>query len=225
MGKLPHYSARRVRRGRKMLYDVEGHCYPGVTSVLSATKPAEAREALRRWRQRVGNEEARRISGKAASAGTRLHKQIAAYLNDEPIEISAELAGYWASIEPVLSQVEDVLLVEGAVWHSEGFVGFPDALVVFNGEAHLCDWKTALRPKKADWVDDYFLQIAAYREAALQVYQEFGVEVTRGLIAIALDHQPAQLFNLSLQDLTEHWEKFQRRLREYTLLKLRSYKT
>jgi hypothetical protein len=223
MGKLPHYSAKRVRRNRKMLYEVEGHCYPGVTSVLNATKPAEAREALQRWRQRVGNEEARRISGQASSAGTRLHKQIAAYLNDDPIDIPAELVGYWTSIEPVLAQVEDVLLVEGAVWHSQGFVGFPDALVIFNGEAYLCDWKTALRPKRKDWVEDYFLQIAAYREAALQVYEDFGIEVTRGLIAVALDHQPAQLFNLSLQDLTHHWGNFQRRLEEYRARRLRGY--
>jgi genome maintenance exonuclease 1 len=223
MGKLPHYSAKRVRRDRKMLYEIEGHCYPGVTSVLNATKPAEAREALQRWRQRVGNEEARRISGQASSAGTRLHKQIAAYLNDDPIAIPPELVGYWTSIEPVLAQVEEVLLVEGAVWHSQGFVGFPDALVVFNGEAHLCDWKTALRPKRKDWVEDYFLQIAAYREAALQVYEAYGIEVTRGLIAVALDHQPAQLFNLSLQDLTHHWHNFQRRLQEYQARRLRMY--
>lgn len=221
MGKLPHYSAKRVRRNRKMLYEIEGHCYPGVTSVLNATKPAEAREALQRWRQRVGHEEARRISGRASSAGTRLHKQIAAYLNDESIDIPAELAGYWASIEPVLAQVEEVLLVEGAVWHSAGFVGFPDALVVFDGEVHLCDWKTALRPKRKDWVEDYFLQVAAYAEAAAQVYAAWGLQVQQGLVAIALDHQPAQLFNLPLDDLTSHWHTFQRRLREYQARRLR----
>ena len=217
MDKLPHYAAKRVRRGRKMLYEVEGHCYPGVTSVLSATKPPAAREALQRWRQRVGPDEARRISGNASSAGTRLHKQIAAYLNDQPIEIPAHIAGYWASLEPVLSQAEEVLLVEGAVWHSQGFVGFPDALVVFDGAVHLCDWKTALRPKRAEWVEDYFLQIAAYREAALEVYATFGLEVNRGLVAIALENQPAQLFNLTLQDMHDSWSKFRQRLQQYQL--------
>lgn len=226
MPKLPRYSARRVRRDdpridfhgqRKTLYEIEGRCYPGVTTVLSATKPREAREALQRWRQRIGAEESQRISGRAASAGTRLHKQIAAYLNDEPITIAADLTGYWESIEPLLAQVEEVLLVEGAVWHEAGFVGFPDALVVIDGQLYLCDWKTALRPKQPHWLGDYFLQIAAYRAAATQVYAEFELTVQKGLIAIALADQPAQRFEVSLTDMEKHWQEFEQRLREFEL--------
>ncbi|PSR15701.1 hypothetical protein C8255_21750 [filamentous cyanobacterium CCP3] len=215
MHKLPRYSARRVRRDRKMLYEVEGRCYPGVTTVLSATKPPEAREALQRWRQRVGIEESQRISGQASSAGTRLHQQIAAYLNDDNVDIPADLTGYWSSIQPVLSRVEAALLVEGAVWHSAGYVGFPDALVVIDGQVHLCDWKTALRPKQFQWLGDYFLQIAAYRAAATEVYAEFGLEVEKGLIAIALADRPAQLFEVSLADMDDHWVQFRRRLGEF----------
>ena len=199
--KLPRYLAKRVRRERKMLYEIEGRCYPGVTTVLSATKPQAAREALQRWRQRVGVEAAQQISGTASSVGTRLHKQIAAYLNDETVEISADLTGYWESLQPVLAQVDEVLLVEGAVWHEAGFVGFPDALVMMKGELHLCDWKTALRPKQPQWLGDYFLQIAAYRQAAIQVYADFGLEVQKGLIAIALADQPAQLFEVSWSEM------------------------
>ncbi|WOD39845.1 PD-(D/E)XK nuclease family protein [Nodosilinea sp. E11] len=213
--RLPRYAAKRVRRDHKMLYEVEGRCYPGVTTVLSATKPQEAREALQRWRQRVGVDEAQRISGNASSAGTRLHKQIAAHLNGKPVEISADLAGYWASIQSVLAQVEEVLLVEGAVWHRAGFVGFPDALVMIDGELYLCDWKTALRPKQPQWLEDYFLQIAAYRAAATQVYADFGLEVQKGLVAIALADQPAQRFEVSLAEMNDHWQQFQRRLREF----------
>ncbi|MGB3201156.1 MAG: PD-(D/E)XK nuclease family protein [Nodosilinea sp.] len=215
MLKLPHYAAKRVRRHHRMLYNVEGHCYPGVTTVLSATKPPESREALQRWRQRVGTEESQRISGQASSVGTRLHKQIAAYLNDESVTISADLTGYWDSIQPVLAQVEAVLLVEGAVWHSAGYVGFPDALVVMNGQLHLCDWKTALRPKQFQWLGDYFLQIAAYRAAVTEVYAEFGVEVQKGLVAIALADQPAQQFEVSLADMEDHWQQFEQRLRQF----------
>jgi genome maintenance exonuclease 1 len=226
---LPRYVAKRVRRDgqeagrgqRKMLYEVEGCCYPGVTTVLSATKPQESREALQRWRQRVGIESAQQISGKASSAGTRLHKQIAAYLNSATVEIPADLVGYWESILPVLDQVDEVLLVEGAVWHPAGFVGIPDALVVVKGELHLCDWKTALRPKQPQWLGDYFLQIAAYRQAAHQVYADFGLTVQKGLVAIALTDQPAQLFEVSLDDMDGHWQQFERRLREFERRRVR----
>ncbi|WP_225885412.1 PD-(D/E)XK nuclease family protein [Leptolyngbya sp. KIOST-1] len=198
-----------------MLYEVEGRCYPGVTTVLSATRPPEAREALQRWRQRVGVEAAQKISGTASSAGTRLHRQIAAYLNDQPVEVPPDLTGYWESILPLLEEVEEVLLVEGAVWHEAGFVGFPDALVVVQGELHLCDWKTALRPKQPQWLGDYGLQIAAYQRAATEVYADFGLEVRKGLIAIALADQPAQRFALSLAEMEEHWRGFERRLQEF----------
>lgn len=213
--RLPRYQVRRVRRDRKMLYEVEGRCYPGVTKILARTRSAEARAALWRWRQSVGTEAARQISGRASSAGTRLHKQIAAYLNEEKVTVPEDIAGYWTSIQPVLAQIEAVLLVEGAVWHSGGFVGFPDALVVYDGEVCLCDWKTARKPKRREWIGDYFLQIAAYRAAASQVYREFGLQVQRGLVAIALDAKPAQLFEMSITDLDLHWQNFQLRLNEY----------
>lgn len=213
--KLPRYGAKRVRCDRTTLYEVEGRRYPGVTKILSATKPAADRQALWRWRQSVGFEAAKQISGKASSAGTRLHKQIAAYLNQQVVAIPDDIYGYWQSIEPTLEHIEEVLLVEGAVWHSAGFVGFPDALVVYQGEICLCDWKTARKPKRSEWIQDYFLQIAAYRAAASQVYEGFGLRVEQGLVAIALDQEPAQLFHVSMADMDLHWRNFQDRLHAY----------
>lgn len=214
---LPRYQVKRVRRDRTYLYEIAGEdcCYPGVTKILSATKPPEARQSLWRWQQSVGVDEARRITNKAASAGTRLHKQIAAHLSGEAVEIPADIGGYWESIWPVLAQVEEVLLVEGSVWHSDGFVGFPDALVIYGGQVCLCDWKTARKPKQRDWIEDYCLQIAAYRMAAHQVYAELGLRVNRGLVAIALDQQPAQLFELSGAEMDGYWSQFQKRLEQY----------
>lgn len=213
--RLPHYQATRVRLNRQSFYEIEGHRYPGVTTILSATKPREAREALQQWRQRVGAEAAQQISGRASSAGTRLHKRIAAHLNGADYEIPADLEGYWRSLEPVLAEIEDVLLVEGAVWHSTGFAGFPDALVVYQGALTLIDWKTAQKPKRAEWIEDYFLQTAAYCAAINRVYGELGIAVEQAMVAISLDNQPAQLFKLPSEALTHHWQGFQKRLREY----------
>lgn len=147
--------------------------------------------------------------------GTGLHRKVAARLRGDSVEIAQEMAGYWASIEPVLEDVEEVLLVEGAVWHSLGFVGFPDALVVYQGELCLCDWKTARKPKKLDWIEDYCLQVAAYQAAVNSVYGAVGIEVSRALVAIALDNEPAQRFELPLDDLKLHWGNFQARLRQF----------
>lgn len=220
--KLHHYQAKNRRVNRRRLYEVAGHCYPGVTTILSATKPPEARAALQQWRQRVGAEAARSISGKASSAGTRLHKQIAAFLNQDAVEVPTDIVGYWDSILPILTEVETALLVEGAVWHDAGYVGFPDALVVYEDQLWVCDWKTALKPKKLAWIEDYCLQVAAYAEAIEQVYADQNITVAGALIAIALDGQPAQTFRLSQTDLALHWQGFQDRLAEFQALRNRS---
>lgn len=213
--KLVHYRAQSVTVNRRRVYDVGGYRYPGVTTVLSATKPAEARAALQRWRSRVGPAEAQRISGQASSVGTRLHRCIAATLRGEPVTVPQDLADYWASMQPTLNAVEEAWLVEGAVWHRAGFVGFPDALVVTGGRLCLWDWKTARQPKRIEWITDYFLQTAAYWKAIEQVYADQGVQIDEARIAIALADQPAQQFTLELDALTDVWEHFQRRLWAY----------
>ena len=217
---LPHYKAKQISVNRRRHYEVEGQRLPGVTTILSATKPWEAKERLWRWRERVGTEEANRITTKASRAGTKIHKVIKAYLRQEEWTLPEGTEGFWASIEPVLKNIEDVLLVEGAVWHPLKFAGYPDALMVYDGQLLVCDWKTARRPKQADWIEDYFLQVAAYCWAVNWVYRDYDIKVERAMVAIALEDTPAQLFTLTPDKLDQHWGQFQQRLRQYYRLKL-----
>lgn len=212
---LPRYRATAVRVNRRQFYEINGCRYPGVTKILSATKPLEARQALQQWRQRIGKEAAQTISTRASSAGTRLHKQIAAHLSGDAVQIPPDLDNYWASISPVLEAVDETLLVEGAVWHDDGYVGFPDAVTVYQGQVCVCDWKTALKAKKLEWIGDYCLQVAAYARAIEQVYQDAEICLQGALIAIAFDHQPAQTFWLTRSDIDHYWQQFQTRLHEY----------
>jgi len=216
---LERYQARTVRVNRRRLYQINGHTYPGVTTVLSATKPAAARKALYEWRQRVGAKTAQAISNQASSAGTRLHKRIADFLQGKSVEIPPDVTGYWESLRPILDEIETTWLVEGAVWHDAGYIGFPDALVTYQGALYVCDWKTALKPKQLDWIGDYCLQVSAYAQAIEQVYATSGIEIAGALIAIALADAPAQTFWLTPDDLTHHWHHFQTRLAEYYQLR------
>lgn len=212
---LERYQAKTVRVNRRRVYEINGRQYPGVTTILSATKPAEARKALYEWRQRIGKEAAQTISNKASSAGTRLHKQIATFLRGEAVAIPDDVMGYWDSISPVLSDVDEALLVEGAVWHDDGYVGFPDAVMVYQDRICVCDWKTAMKPKKLEWIGDYCLQVAAYAQAIEQVYAATGIEVEGALIAIALDAAPAQTFWLDRHEIQHQWQQFRQRMAEY----------
>ena len=130
-----------------------------MTTILSATKPWEAKQRLWRWRERIGSEEANRITTTASRAGTKIHKVIRSYLRQEDWSLPEGTQGFWASIEPVLKNIDRVLLVEGAVWHPLKFAGYPDALMMYDGQLLVCDWKTARRPKQAEWIEDYFMQV------------------------------------------------------------------
>ena len=210
--RLPHYQAAQVCAHRQRFYEVEGERYPGVTKILSATKPAADRQALWQWKARIGQEEAQKITSSASSVGTRLHKIIRQHLNQEAVEIPEDLEGYWRSLLPVISEVETVLLVEGAVWHPDGFLGFPDALVVRRGQLCLCDWKTARKPKRREWIEDYCLQVAAYAAAVDWVYREQEIQVEQAVVAIALNETKAQIFQLTSKELKSYQQQFQQRL-------------
>lgn len=215
MPHLPHYRAKQVSRQRRRHYEIEGHCYPGVTSILSATKPYEDRQRLWNWQARVGQAQAQQITTKASRAGTRLHKAISAQLQAQPFELPQELEGFWQSVAPLLEKVDEAWLVEGAVWHPLAFAGYPDALMLYEQQLYLCDWKTARRPKKLAWIEDYCLQVAAYCEAVNWVYRDWDVRVEQAMIAIALEDSPAQTFILGPEDLSHYWLAFQKRLEQF----------
>lgn len=212
---LPHYKAKQVSVNRKRHYEIEGHCYPGITTILSATKPYEEKKRLWEWQDRIGKDEARKITTTSARSGTRIHKVLKAHLKQEDYELPEGLDGFWQSIEPVLAEIDEVLLVEGAVWHPLKFGGYPDAVMRFEGELCVCDWKTARRPKKIEWIEDYCMQVAAYCYAVNWVYRDTGIQIEKGVIAIALEEHPAQVFQLNADDLFYYWGNFQKRLKQY----------
>ena len=59
--------------GQRLYENPWGDPVPSVTTILSATQPAEKRKALANWRKRVGTEEAQRVTTTAANRGTVMH--------------------------------------------------------------------------------------------------------------------------------------------------------
>lgn len=196
---------------RKRHYAFEGQIYPSVTSILSATKPDRDKQALRNWRKRIGREKAQQITTYASRRGTSLHAAIACFLKERQISEDLEDNLYWRSIFPVLKRVDRVHLVESAIYHRDcKYAGIFDCLGEWEGKLCLFDWKTASQPKKIEWIDDYCLQVTAYIAAINNLYD---VKITEGVIAIALQDFPAQIFHLDSQLLDYYWEQFLERLR------------
>ena len=197
--------------------DAQGIRLPSVTTILNATKPPEARAALARWRDRLGSEAATRVATTASRRGSSTHQQICRHLKGERIVSPESTRPYWDSMQPVLSEITDVKLLEHTVFHYDlGYAGKVDCVASFRGNPCICDWKTADAPKgSVERLHDAPLQIAAYCGAVNYVLADQAVELQQGLVAIAIPNRPAEVFWFEPEEMLFYWQQWEQRLAEY----------
>ncbi len=215
---LPRLHAKSVRANGSQYYlDPKGDRLPSVTTILNATKPQEQRDRLVNWRQRVGTDEANRISTTASRRGTQTHKYIQHYLQGEDTPCPEASRPYWESIKPVLQNIDNVRLLEGLVCHYDlSYAGIVDCVAAYKGIACVCEWKTADKPKgSVEHLFDYPLQLAAYLGAVNHYYQDYGVQLNHALIVVAISEMPAQVFWFDLAAITYYWQEWENRVAAY----------
>ncbi len=182
-----------TEKGR-LYFTPEGNAYPSITTVLSEYN----RKAIFQWRQRVGEEEANRISKKASGRGTKLHNTIEKYLLNEMSELQAkmimpDLKEMFYSLKPFLdSHVNNIYGIEQPLYSDAlKIAGRCDCIGEWNGELSIIDWKTASRSKDADHIQNYFMQATAYAE---MFEERTNLKVNQIVIAIAVEADKPQIF-------------------------------
>jgi genome maintenance exonuclease 1 len=168
----------------------DGRKLPSVTTILDATKPAEKVEALRAWRERVGEETAKKITTEAANRGTRMHTYLEDYIKTGVLKDRGSNPYSWAShsmaecvIKNGLKSVGEFWGVEVPLYFPEIYAGTTDCAGVHNGLESILDFKQTNKPKKREWIEDYFLQLAAYAEAHNELW---GTRINRGVIIMCV---------------------------------------
>jgi genome maintenance exonuclease 1 len=178
--------SRKEVNGKRLYSTPDGLAVPSVTTILDATKPEEAKAALRNWRKRVGEQQANAISKEAAGRGTRMHKWLEDYcLTDEIGEPgsnpysqqSHKMAG--VIVEQGLDKMDECWGVEVPMYFPQVYAGTTDCVGLYNGKPAIIDFKQTNKPKKTEWVQDYFCQLCAYAEAHNEVY---GTDIQQGVI-------------------------------------------
>jgi len=150
-----------------------GKPLPSVTTVLDALKD---KTALHEWRKRVGDEEANRIMKLATGIGTQVHLHIEKYILEEDRPNGSNLIHQMAKelsnivIEKGLSNVDEVWGTEVPLYYPGLYAGTTDCVGVWKGKPAIIDFKTTRKPKKREWIDDYFLQGAAYSAAHNEIH-------------------------------------------------------
>lgn len=166
---------------RKRVYITpDGDSVPSVTTILSATKDMTH---LNEWKKRVGVEKATQITNEAAGVGTAMHNNLERFLvgidripGNNPVHLKGNAMAD-VIIKNGLSRVTEIWGIEQSLWFPGMYSGTTDLVGEFEGRPAIMDFKQTNRPKKREWVEDYFMQLAAYALAHNQVY---GTEIREG---------------------------------------------
>lgn len=187
-------------------YDINDKKFPSVTTVLSGSRPQSSEDALGRWRDRVGEEEANRKFLSACDRGTKAHKLAEQFLLGDKLDYLGNEKGiiYFESMLPRLNEISELVFSEQRVHHNElEYGGTLDCYATFRGVPNtLTDFKTADKPKESKGIHDYFLQAVAYSAC---VYDLFGIQTNQAAIIIGLPDQEAQVFILTREDMLKKW--------------------
>jgi genome maintenance exonuclease 1 len=175
----------------KRLYDTPtGHKVPSVTTILSKTKPEEDKQALQDWRNAVGHYRAQQITTEAANRGTRMHTYLERYIIDGKIKAKGSNPFSWPSYDMAQEVISKGLVNVDQYWGTEVPLYFPeiyagttDCVGVHKKDESILDFKQSNKPKKTEWIEEYFLQLTAYAEAHNEVY---GTNIKKGVILMCV---------------------------------------
>jgi genome maintenance exonuclease 1 len=178
--------------GKRFYKTPEGLLYPSVTTITSQ----HGKDKILEWRKRVGEEEANRISTKASSRGTRVHKICENYLNNEEDyarKTMPDSVAMFKSLQPLLDEhVNNIHALEIPLYsHHLKVAGRVDCIAEYDGKLSIIDFKTSSKLKDESWIKGYFMQCSAY---AVMYEERTGIPVSQIVIMIAVDSEYPQVF-------------------------------
>ncbi|MDH3394724.1 MAG: exonuclease [Nitrosopumilus sp.] len=186
--------ARLIEKDNKHHYQTpQGHIYPSVTTMLSATMPEEKKKGLQDWRQRVGEQQAEKISKRATDIGTLLHNMAEEYLNNfeinhesnskEDDEITITAINHFKRLQPFLDKINMVWETEVPLYHKDLMLsGTSDCIGEYDGILSVIDFKTSKKEKYEEWIEDYFLQATLY---SMMYFHLTGIKISQIVILIS----------------------------------------
>ena len=176
--------------GKRFYATPDGNKLPSVTTILDKTKSEESKAALQNWRNRVGAERAQQITTEAANRGTRMHTYLEHYVKTGEVKDRGSNPFSWAShimaqtvIDQGLKNVNEFWGVEIPLYFPNVYAGTTDGAGIHIGEEAILDYKQTNKPKKREWIDDYFMQLCAYAEAHNEVH---GTQIKKGVVLMCV---------------------------------------
>jgi genome maintenance exonuclease 1 len=191
-----------THEGMRFYEAPDGNKYPSITTVLG--KRPGKQKGLQAWRQRIGEEQARIVSGKAARRGTAFHNICEDYLNgmDDITHHKEKNFLAWCMFGEMKSHLDEkinkVVLQEQSMYSPKYKVaGRCDFIGVYKDTLAVVDFKTTTTPKKEEWIEDYFIQCTAYAS----MYEEHtGISIEDIVIMMVAEDGQVQIYEKKAAD-------------------------
>jgi len=190
---------------------------PSVTTILAAPQSEEKRQKLAEWKARLGDHAADRVRDIAALRGTAMHTFLEAYVRGTG---HRDLTSIGKEAEPMAQQIINRGLIDlSEIWGSEVTLYYPelyagatDLVGIYNGRESIVDFKQTNKPKRREWVGDYFVQLGAYAMAHNYVY---GTKIQSGIILMCSKDGFFQKFEVFDQEFVDYQHEFLKRTDQY----------
>ena len=192
-----------------------------LVSITSVTSHFN-KEIFVKWRKRVGEEEANRITKKATSRGTDMHTLVEHHLKNEDLPKVQPISDFLFKIsKSTLNNINNIHALESSLYSKElGIAGTVDCIAEYEGELAIIDFKTSAKPKPEDWIEHYFVQCMAY---GCMLYEMTGIMVKKLVIIMACENGECVVYEQ--RDKAKYIKLLTQYIRKFVGDKLEQYGT
>ena len=210
-------SVRSIIRGSRH-YSINHESLPSVSSILKATASEEKKAKLAEWKNRVGHKQAEIISKEATSRGSSMHDYLEKFLLGK---LNLDLLGD-NTLEKIMAdqiienglrnRLNEIWGCEATLYYPGKYAGAADCIGIYENKESLIDFKNANKPKKDEWIDDYYLQCAAYAMAHNTVY---GTNINQGVILLCTKDNIFQRFIIDGERFKNYQNQFMEKVEQF----------
>ena len=216
----PKYNYEKIKRvevdGKRRYAAPGGAPVASVTTILSGTKDMSH---LIAWKKRVGEKKAQEIVTEASGVGTRMHHYLEKYVETgewpqpggNPYAQQAHMMATTIKVH-AMGDVDEIWGSEVPLYVPGIYAGTTDLVGLYKGNPAILDFKQTNKPKKVEWVEDYFLQLTAYAIAHNEVH---GTDIREGHIFMCSRAGEYQQFDLWPDEFPEWEQEWWNRCKQY----------
>jgi len=192
-----------------------------LVSITSVTSHFN-KEIFVKWRKKVGDEEADRITKAATCRGTDMHTLVEHHLKNESLPKVQPISDFLFKIsKDKLNLINNIHALERSLYSRVlGIAGTVDCIAEYDGELAIIDFKTSKKPKPKDWIEHYFVQCAAY---ACMLYEMTDISVKKFVIIMACENGECVVYEE--YDKSKYIKLLSKYIRKFVADKLEYYES